>query len=246
VNVGGVGGVGELGGMAPAGELPIDLAMTLLSSAENSGLEWRSYYKYLEDIDDGRGYTGGIVGFCSGTGDMLNVVDRYAKSKPGNRLQRYLPALRADRGGDSHDGLDPDFPGDWAAAAGDPAFRKAQDDERDAMYWNPALAAAREDGLRRLGQFAYFDAIFMHGADGLGQLRRQAAARARTPKAGGDEAAYLGAFLDGRVTLMRSEEAHHNTSRVDTEQRVFLRAGNLDLKPPLSWQVYGTPFSLSS
>ena len=44
-----------------------EIAMRLISSAENSSLNWRAQYGYIEDIDDGRGYTGGIVGFCSGT-----------------------------------------------------------------------------------------------------------------------------------------------------------------------------------
>jgi len=38
---------------------------------------------------------------------------------------------------------------------------------------------------------------------------------------------------------MRTEEAHQDTSRVDTEQRVFLRNRNFDLAPPLIWHVYG-------
>jgi hypothetical protein len=222
-----------------------EVAMQLLSSAENSSLDWRAQYAYIQDIGDGRGYTAGIVGFCSGTGDMLHLVERYQKLAPGNRLSKYLPALRDVNGGDSHDGLDPGFTGDWKAAAGDRLFQQAQDAERDAMYFNPALTAAHQDGLRPLGQFAYFDATVMHGADGLARLRRQAAAVARPPAQGGDEVAYLSAFLDARVTLMKSEEAHHNTTRVDTEQRVFLDQRNLDLTLPLSWKVYSTPFSIA-
>jgi chitosanase len=221
-----------------------ELAMHLLSSAENSSLDWRAQYAYIQDIGDGRGYTAGIVGFCSGTGDMLHLVERYQKMSPGNRLARYLPALREVNGGDSHDGLDPGFTGDWKAAAGDRVFQQAQDAERDSMYFSPALAAARQDGLRPLGQFAYFDAIVMHGADGLGKLRKRAAAAAATPAQGGAEVAYLDAFLDARVALMRTEEAHDNTTRVDTEQRKFLQSGNLDLATPLTWQVYGTPFRI--
>jgi hypothetical protein len=222
-----------------------EVAMQLLSSAENSSLDWRAQYAYIQDISDGRGYTAGIVGFCSGTGDMLHLVERYQKLSPGNRLVRYLPALREVNGGDSHDGLDPGFTGDWKAAAGDRAFQQAQDAERDSMYFNPALSAAHQDGLRPLGQFAYFDATVMHGADGLARLRKQAAAVARPPAQGGDEVAYLSAFLDARVALMKTEPAHRNTTRVDTEQRVFLDARNLDLTLPLSWKVYNTPFTIS-
>nr|WP_318767307.1 chitosanase [Lactiplantibacillus carotarum] len=40
----------------------------LVSSAENSSLDYRQQYRYIEDIHDGRGYTAGIIGFTSGTG----------------------------------------------------------------------------------------------------------------------------------------------------------------------------------
>ena len=105
-----------------------EIAMRLVSSAENSSLDWKAQYQYIEDIGDGRGYTAGIIGFCSGTGDMLDLVELYAARKPGNLLQTYLPALREVDGSDSHDGLDPGFPGDWRRAARDAEFRRAQDD----------------------------------------------------------------------------------------------------------------------
>lgn len=59
-----------------------EIAMELVSSAENSSLDWKAQYTYIEDIGDGRGYTGGIIGFCSGTGDMLGVVEDYAGRRP--------------------------------------------------------------------------------------------------------------------------------------------------------------------
>ena len=77
----------------------------------------------------------------------------------------------------------------------------------------------------------------MHG--GIGGMRAAAMRKAKTPAQGGDEKAYLNAFLNARVVEMKKEEAHSDTSRVDTEQRVFLRAGNFDLNPPLVWHVYG-------
>ena len=104
------------------------------------------------------------------------------------------------------------------------------------------------DGLRALGQFIYYDAIVMHGPGtdpvSFGGIRKAAMARAKTPAQGGDEATYLNAFLDARVAAMKTEEAHSDTSRVDTEQRVFLDNGNLDFLPPLSWKVYGDPYTI--
>ncbi len=43
---------------------------------------------------------------------------------------------------------------------------------------------------------------------------------------------------------MKQEEAHSDTSRVDTAQRVFLKKGNLNLNPPLDWKVYGDSYHI--
>ncbi|MEJ8660732.1 chitosanase [Streptomyces sp. MS1.AVA.4] len=225
-----------------------EIAMKLVSSAENSSLDWQAQYQYIEDIGDGRGYTAGIIGFCSGTGDMLDLVELYTDRRPGNVLAGYLPALREVDGSDSHEGLDPGYPGDWRAAAQDPEFRKAQNDERDRVYFNPAVGRGKSDGIGVLGQFIYYDAIVMHGDGGdstsFSSIRERALGQAGPPAQGGDEVAYLHAFLDARVWAMKQEEAHEDTSRVDTAQRVFLDAGNLGLDTPLDWKVYGDSYHL--
>lgn len=225
-----------------------EIAMQLVSSAENSSLNWKAQYKYIEDIGDGRGYTAGIIGFCSGTGDMLDLVELYTRREPGNVLAKYLPALRKVNGTDSHSGLDPNFKKDWASAASDSAFKQAQNDERDRVYFDPAVSQGKADGIGTLGQFAYYDAIVMHGdggdSTGFSSIRKRALAKAKPPAQGGNEVTYLNAFLDARVWAMRQEEAHSDTSRVDTAQRVFLKKGNLNLDPPLDWKVYGDSYHI--
>ncbi|MFF8641023.1 chitosanase [Streptomyces sp. NPDC015345] len=225
-----------------------EIAMKLVCSAENSSLNWKNYYRYIEDIDDGRGYTAGIIGFCSGTGDMLDLVELYTQRKPGNVLAKYLPALREVDGTDSHEGLDPTFTRDWEKAAEDPAFQKAQNDERDRVYFNPAVKQGKADGVGVLGQFCYYDAIVMHGdgsdSTSFRNIRKRALRSAKTPAQGGDEVTYLNAFLDARVWAMKQEAAHEDTSRVDTAQRVFLKKRNLNLDTPLEWKVYGDPYRI--
>ncbi|BBC31868.1 Chitosanase [Streptomyces graminofaciens] len=225
-----------------------DIAMRLVSSAENSSLDWEAQYAYIEDIGDGRGYTAGIIGFCSGTSDILALVELYTERVADNPLAGYLTALRAVDGTDSHEGLDPGFPAAWREAAATAAFRTAQRDERDRVYFDPAVARAEQDGLGTLGQFVYYDAMVMHGpgtdALSFGGVRERALGDADTPADGGDETAYLHAFLDARVWAMEQEEAHTDVSRVETAQRVFLEAGNLDLELPLNWRVYGDSYTL--
>ena len=225
-----------------------EIAMELVSSAENSSLDWKAQYTYIEDIGDGRGYTGGIIGFCSGTGDMLAMVEDYTQREPGNPLAKYVPALKKVNGTESHTGLGSAYVAAWHKAAGDVVFQQAQDAERDGTYFNPAVSQAKSDGLHALGQFIYYDAIVMHGpgddADSFGGIRKAAMKKAKTPAQGGNETTYLNAFLDARKVVMKKEEAHADTSRVDTEQRVFLTAGNLNLDTPLKWKTYGDSYSI--
>jgi chitosanase len=228
-----------------------EIAMELVSAAENSSLDWKAQYGYIEFNVEGnekenRGYTGGIIGFTSKTHDMLELVEYYDKIAPGNGLEKYLPALKEVDGTSSKKGLGKPFESDWKSAGDDPKFREAQDHERDRVYFNPAVDRAQQDGLGTLGQFIYYDAIVMHG-DGddpasFGGIRSAAMKNAKTPAQGGDENAYLNAFLDARKAAMLTEEGHSDTSRVDTMQRVFLREGNLDLDPPLKFKVYGDAY----
>lgn len=67
----------------------------------------------------------------------------------------------------------------------------------------------------------------------------------RTPAEGGSEGRYLNAFLDARTRVPRQEQAHSGTSRIDTEQRRFLRERNLGLRPPITWHVYGDRFPIA-
>src|SRR5690349_2698735 len=94
-----------------------EIAMQIVATAENSSLDWRAQFGYIEDIGDGRGYTAGIIGFCSGTGDMLELVEAYTAAAPANGLARFLPALRSVNGTASHAGLGSAFVSAWRAAA---------------------------------------------------------------------------------------------------------------------------------
>lgn len=220
----------------------------LVSSAENSNTDFEKEYAYIEDIDDGRGYTAGIIGFTSGTGDLLAVVNRYVEFKPqDNSLKKYIPALEKVNGTDSHEGLGDAFVTDWTAASEDPEMIDAQNAIIDEMYLEPALSYAKTDGLSLLGAFIYYDALVVHGpgedTDSFGGIRSVAVSSADTPADDGSETDYLYAFLDARSIIMLKEEAHSDLSRIDV-QRQFIAEGNFDLHLPLKWTMYGDAFEL--
>nr|WP_237520983.1 chitosanase [Streptomyces sp. SID4925] len=225
-----------------------EIASRLVSSADASTLDWRSRYGAIEDVGDGNGYTAGIVGFCSGTNDMLQLVEEYTREHPDNPLAAFLPALRKVDGGDSHKGLDPGFTAAWREAAEDGAFREAQDATRDRLYFEPAVRLAKMDGLGTLGQFIYYDAMVLHGPglepNGFYGIRDTAMRQADTAAEGGDERAYLDAFLDAGRAAIKARTVQRDTTRIDTAQRVFLREGNLELRTPLVWKMYGESFRI--
>lgn len=221
----------------------------LVSAAENSTLEYWNEYGYIEDIGDGRGYTAGLVGFTSGTGDLLEVVKLYTRLAPDNGLAAYIPALEKVNGSDSHQNLGEGFCQAWKEAAKTAAMMQAQNEIINEEYMDPAIEAAAQDGLSPLGQYIYYDALIVH-VDGddpqsFGAIRNEAKKKAKTPTQGGNETTYLNAFLDARIPVMKAETAHSDLSRIDV-QREFLKEKKFDLSLPLSFTMYGDFYDLTS
>lgn len=224
-----------------------DTTFSLVSSAENSTTDYHKQYRYIEDIGDGRGYTAGIIGFTTGTGDLRQVVLEYQKLRPNNRLVKYLPALKKVQGTASHAGLGKMFVQDWQAAAKDKKFVKAQNIILDRQYMEPALKAAKVDNLGPLGQYIYYDALVVHGpgndASSFGGIRKQARKLARSPIEGINQAAYLRTFLKVRSQVMRQEKAHSDLSRLDVQMKL-IKEQNYVLKRPITWKMYGDKYRL--
>lgn len=234
-----------------------EISLELVSTAENATKNWTSAYQYIEDINDGRGYTGGIVGWCSGTGDMLVLLQYYTSIAAGNILNKYISALQqimtfpyAQRPAQSHTLLDPNFTTDWATAALGTPFQQAQKDERDRVYWNPALAQAKTDGLGQLGLAIYYDISVNHGpgtdSESFGGIVSGVKANGHpAPAQGGDEKAYLTAICDARDLVLQGWGDYQVDGR-SSIYRKFLTDNNLTLTLPLSWSVYGDSYTITT
>jgi chitosanase len=208
-------------------------------------------YGAIEDLGDGRGLTAGIAGFCSGTGDLLDVVRDYTHRRPANPLAKYLPRLRelAAKSDPGVKGLD-GFCELWKSLSQDPVqgpdFRAAQDAVLQKDYYVPALAKAGRLGIRSaLGKAILYDSIIQHGGgsdpDGLqtmidttDRLMHGSPAEGRV-----SEPLWLATFLRIRRGIL--ENAHdeatrkawaESVSRVDALSNI-LQEGNLDLHGPI-------------
>jgi chitosanase len=117
-------------------------------------------YASCDNINDGRGYTIGQVGFCTGTGDFIVVARCYNDRKPNNVLSKYWNALVQINDAFWSTGMNQastsaidavgDFKADIATAAGeaDGIFDRCQDDVGDADYMAAGFAHAQQMGLQ--------------------------------------------------------------------------------------------------
>ena len=225
-------------------------AAQITSTFENSTTELQ--YDYAENIGDGRGITAGRAGFTSATSDLLLLVRRYTELKPDNPLAPYLPALEAVNGTDSEEGL-AGFIDAWTEAAADPAQRALQDDLVDELYFNPAMTLASDVGITTaLGQAVMWDTMIQHGRGGENGTTAiiEETRTAMGEDVDGNEAAWLGAFLDARLHHLghaygdSADADASSTSRVDG-LKGLIADGEFTLEPPLTWSAYGSTFTLT-
>lgn len=240
---------------APSGDLtPLQKhkAEMLTSIWENSTTVLQ--YPYCENIHDGRGYTSGRAGFCSGTGDAIQVVDCFDKAfgTTNNPMAKYMPALTQINNAFNSTGQDQgstapldavgNYCSDWAKTTNDAAtsapFKACQDHIVDLLYYKPALAQAKTWGLvTALTKAELYDAEINHGDDGVAALVKQANTdvgnSAQKPPAAplslADESAWLHAFLMRRLKLLKSDSTWaQSEDRVVTYETLRLQ-NNFDL-----------------
>jgi hypothetical protein len=77
-----------------------DTILSLISLPENSNLEWWKNYNYASQLKDGRGWTVTLYGACSGTGDLLMILEELQKINPDHKLVKYIKPMKKTRGDD--------------------------------------------------------------------------------------------------------------------------------------------------
>ncbi|KAI8323515.1 lysozyme-like protein [Martensiomyces pterosporus] len=209
---------------------PKELALKITNIYENG--DTRFHYEYCEDFKDGRGYTSGIAGFCTGTGDAWQVIQQYHGTPPKrDDFSKYDPVLKeyAAKGSPSLNNLQ-GYCDTWKRLGqSDKKFQAAQDTIRDNLYFSPSQKYADKLGLKfSISQAQLYDAGIQHGtgtdADGLGGLVKatNAAFTKDAPGSSGstltinghkvDEVVWLQKFLNVRTADLKKPHEKENAS----------------------------------
>jgi chitosanase len=190
-------------------------------------------YGYVEDLDDGRGFTVTQYGFCTYNTEVAEVIERIVSREPDTPLKSFIAKL-PPQDWDGHD------LGDFAAvwrreAKTSKALAAACDEAADTLYLAPAVAAAASVGISSpVGIAIFYDTLVQHGdSDDPDSLSAIMKATPRAP-----EAEYLRAFLDARkrVLLHASDKETRDAWRESAPRVEALRAlleRNPNLAAPL-------------
>jgi chitosanase len=211
-------------------------------------------YAYSENIKDGRGYTNGRAGFCTGTGDAIQVIDCYDKLRTaanGNVMAKYYPALKAidakfqSTGQDQGDTSTLDAVGNWVAdwgasyntATTQADFKKCQDQINDLLYYTPAMQSATSVGLTTaLSKAAIYDMFINQGDD---TLVKQTNTALKITKIGNGvtEDMWLQKFIELRRDVLAGDSTWADSVDRVAGYEKARRRGNFDLSKPVDSAV---------
>jgi chitosanase len=218
-----------------------DTIMSIVSIAENSTTRWWDNYGYCENIGDGRGMTVSLVGFCSGTGDLLWVFQQLQQINNQHPLLRYLRVLQMVNGTNSTQHLHT-LEQDLLKYQNDADWRKAVWRGILHFYWRPAMQFATGHSLHLpITKGFLFDLALHHGADAINRM----ADMVRTCAGGeADEQRWLMEMIAVRKNIIQQSQDLGPTDRCDMWYSI-LRANNLYLQRPLrNLCCYGDTFQI--
>jgi chitosanase len=225
----------------------MDTIMSMVSIPENANTEWWTNYNYCEDIQDGRGFTVSLVGFSSGTGDLLEVVRDVKSMSPNHPLTQFIPALEAAKGSATHKGLASLCSA--IKANGDVVWKKAVwlGIQRDSL--GPALDWAAKKNLTSVFSKGFFyDVVRHHGVASMDKFAAYVKPGVQPPSNGGDEVAYMQAYIQARIEVERKDldpSANQDLIGRTLMWKSVLDKNNLGLQRPMTLTCYGETFTIS-
>ena len=216
--------------------------LKLVSIAENSSTDWEAQINYIENINDGRGYTISIVGFCTGTGDFIQVLQEIQKIDPNHPLVKFIPLVQKVDGTDSVKGLE-ELPATMKSiGTKDPVFNQAMWIIIKKLYWGPALEYCKKHNLTsNLSKYIAYDTRL-----NFGQWDYNKKYNLDTiPNS--DETTFLTTFLDYKQKTIESDKSLGDSkkNRVDMQKKL-LADKNFNLDLPMTVSCYGDVFTIKA
>ena len=212
-------------------ELQVDAIQSLVACPENSTTNWARAYGFAKFLGDGRGITFGIVGFCSGTGDGIIVLDELFKRSRGHPLCRFRDAMRKTRG-ENRSGLG-GFEAAAKASEADAAYREAQWVVADKLYWTFARDYCAKKGrcTSRPGPVlksplaigAMYDTSLNHGSEPSSFKKIE---QGMSDRNSGDEGRWIKDFMESRFKLLKSGYQDLDTSGTGARARIWQQLVN--------------------
>jgi hypothetical protein len=221
----------------------IQSILQLTSIFENSTTTLQ--YDYVENIGDGRGYTFGFVGFCSGTGDGSQMLAEFSRLIGGNDQDttKYLKAMLVidAQGQDMNSslvGLD-NFVNYVKKNGKRPEWIQANLNIANKLYVVPSQNKATQLGLSSpLSKGQLYDCYLNQGEDGALKLINQ------TGKVN-NETDWLKAFLQNRYNVLAKDKTWaESVDRIKVYQNLLNT--NPTLKLPFNVTCYGDNYTLDA
>jgi len=193
-------------------------------------------------LSDGAGISYGVHQSTDRSNSLDAIVKRYIElgGTCAARLKPFLPYLAANKSA-----AEPP-PGPWSqetkalisilkAAGSDPKMQQAQIEVFDSNYFTPAVNHAKDIGLTTaLGLLVIYDTC-IHSGPGRVATHR-AAFPEKSPKNGGDEKAWIKAYLNARRAWLAGNSNPLVQRTVYRQDAILdlIKADNWDLKFPFA------------
>lgn len=215
----------------------------ILSIFETGRLPTKESYGTVALLPDGAGISYGKHQATDRSGALDSIISTYARLG-GPRSLELSPfagfiAANASCKLDSRERIQPDWYQRLTQIlrdlGSDPVMQAAQDTVFAADYWAPAVKAGESAGCKYALSYAVlYDTCIHSGAGRIAYHRNRFPEKA--PAGGGDEKAWLAAYLNEREKWLLASENPLVRRTIYRPQalRELLKAGNLDLARPLT------------
>ena len=220
------------------------LALTSIFENSTPKFEW----DYCEDIQDGRGYTCGIAGFCSGTGDLVQVFQKYLDKDyndiEARMIYKILQDKRKIRGG-CIKYLKDTLP-KWCSTHGNNEnYQSAQIDVINIIYIYGSNEICNKYDLKlpiSIGQI--YDTCINHGIDGAKKIIKKIDYLYPNSHTIDQEIDWLTLFLiERKKVLSRDKTWKESTDRIKVYQKLVTEK-NYYLNSPINISCYGDNFNI--